>query len=826
MRKIVLLSVTIMLFAPILLTGQDNFDINNLSKINVENLTDAQVVRYMEKAEASGYSQDQLLLLAKAKGMSSSQLNQLQERIEGLRKKGLGNSTPVEDDSNRIRSYSLNQSNPISRTDPFSSLTSGDSIRIQHEDLEVFGRRYFTGEIPIFQPSLNGPTPENYILGPGDEILIDIWGAFEYSYRLLVSPEGYIRIPDIGPIQLAGLQFDKASQRIKLRLRKIYSSLGDNAFADISLGGIKSINVHVVGEVVKPGTYTTHSFATVLNLLYLAGGPSKDGSLREIDVYRNGIRLNTIDGYQFLLEGASTSQRLSDGDVILIKSYSNHIAIKGEVKRPAIYELKNEENLSDLLKFAGGFTGEAFRDVISLRRISNGFNAVSTITEDGYSEFLLKDADQVEVKRAANYFVNRVTIQGAIFQPGEFELTDSLSLSKLIELAGGLRGDALLGRAVIYSKNKDYSLSSKSINLSELTYTNGESEIQLRKEDFVIIESVNQIRERTFVQIEGEVIKPGVYPFVEGQTIEELVLLAGGFKETALKSKAEVARRLIKSEGNGSSGLISKLFEIDINSDLEYDNDASTFVFEPYDLVSIRKNPFYKKQAKVEISGEVTFPGVYVLEKKGERISDIIKRANGFTNFAFLKGATLIRKTEYYSSGDDSGEKQAAKVKREELLSIFRRDTIASSEEKTLKEREIVGIELEKIMNSPGSDFDLILKEDDILYIPAQLQTVRVRGSVLHPGNVRYAKNLSFRKFISQAGGFKDEARVKKSYVIYANGTASSTKSFLWFKNYPKIEPGAEIIIPTKPERRRLTPQEVIGMTTGLASLALLISRF
>ncbi len=824
--RILILATFLSLAAASLLHGQESVDLNNLSSINIDELSDAQIQSFLKKVENSGYSQDQLQLLAKAKGMSASQMNKLERRIKALQS---SDGNKIENNLNRVDLLRNQLSNSFSASaaDPFLSIVSRDSLIGSGNDFGVFGRRYFTGEIPIFQPSLNGPTPENYTLGPGDELIIDVWGAFEYSYQLIVSPEGYIRIPDVGPVQVAGLQFNKASQKIENRLRKIYSSLGDNAFVDISLGGIKSINVHVVGEVSKPGTYTTHSFSTALNLLYLAGGPTLEGSLREIEIYRNGQRLSTIDGYKFLLHGEDQTQRLADGDVVLVKPYLYHVEIRGEVKRPSIYELREGESLIELIDFAGGFTGEAYRRVISLRRISNGFKSVSTIKEEHFGDFPLQDADQLEIKKVSNFYTNRVAIQGAIFQPGEFELTDSLSLYKLIDLAGGLRGDALYGRAVIYRRNSDYTLASTSINLEGIAENSWVDDVNLQNEDLVIIESVNEIKERPFVQIEGEVIRPGKYPFVEGQTIEELILLAGGMKETALKSKAEVARRLIDSKKSDEKGAISKLFEIEINSNLAFDSSASTFSLLPFDFISIRKNPFYKKQSKIELSGEIIYPGVYVLREKGERISDLVGRAGGLTDFAFVNGATLVRNSEYFTNqDDDSGEQQTAKVKRDELLTIFKRDTITSKDEIALRKREIVGIELDKILASPGSEYDLILKEGDILNIPTQLQTVRIRGEVLHPGNVRFGQNFSFKEFISQAGGFKDEARVKKSYVIFANGTAERTKSFLWIKIYPKIQPGSEVIIPTRRERRKLSPQEVLGMTTGIASLALIFTRF
>jgi protein involved in polysaccharide export with SLBB domain len=582
----------------------------------------------------------------------------------------------------------------------------------------------------------------------------------------------------------------------------------------VSLGQIRTISVNVIGEVKKPGTYQLSSFATAFNALYMAGGPGENGSLREILVFRNGKKIGSLDAYKFLIDGEGQNVNLQDQDVVLVKPYLSRVAIEGEIKRPALYEVSNE-SLSKLLEFAGGFTGDAYTRSISLERNEDNFKTVKTLNSEQFEGMILKNGDRVEVGKISNQFKNRVRVEGAVNHPGEFEFIQGMKLSDILALVDGLRGDAFVEQALIIRENKDLTLSNIAFIPSELLA--GSFDIELQSGDLIKIQSLFDLRELYKLTLQGEVIKPGTFPFIEGMTVENLIYLAGGFKETAAKSFVEVARRVIDdSKGDAVS---SEIYNFSISETLNLDDDASSFELKPFDLIIIRKSPYYEKQAVVEIEGEVQFPGKYVIQNKGERISDVLKRSGDLTDYAYAKGATLIRRTEYYASAEGES-KIASRIRREELQELFERDTIGGEKKRTFKPQETIGIQLEEILKNPGSAFDLILKEGDVISIPSQIQTVRVRGQVLYPSTIRYDKSYSFTKLVAQAGGFSDNAQKRKSYIVYANGTAQKTSSFLWFKHYPDIEPGAELIIPTKREKRRLTPGEIIGLTSGLTTLS------
>jgi len=486
-----------------------------------------------------------------------------------------------------------------------------------------------------------------------------------------------------------------------------------------------------------------------------------------------------LDAYDYLIRGVGNNATLQDQDVLLISPYLNRVRVYGEVKRPAIYELTIGETLSDLIEFTGGFTGGSFSDRISLRRNNGNFKAVSTVEKNEFTQFQMLGGDIVEVKPISNLYSNRVTIQGAIFQPGEYELKDSLSLIQLIERAGGLRGDAFLGRVVILGQNQDLSMTSRSVNLDELN-ADSSKRVWLKNEDIVRIQSIYDLREESFVQIQGEVINPGKYPFAMGQTVEDLVFLAGGFKESAARSFVEIARRNPINGDRLNLDKTADIFNFPISSSLRLDQSASLFRLDPYDLVVIRKSPQYEEQIVVELAGEALYPGMYALSKKDEKISEVIQRAGGITSYAYPKGASLVRRTEYYQTEEDdrrtrdaiaSIEQEAVAIRREELKSLFERDTLTQQSADLFKEQETIGINLEEILKNPGSEFDLILKEGDILTIPRKLETVRIRGEVLYPSNVRFGSTFSFKDFVSQAGGFTGNAKPSKSYVIYPNGT-------------------------------------------------------
>ncbi|WP_258100415.1 SLBB domain-containing protein [Marinoscillum pacificum] len=826
-------NLVVVLFAIILfgysdfVSAQNANSIQNLENVNVDELSDDQIQRIIDQAESGGYTEQQLEFMARSRGMSSAQISKLRQRINEVRNGSSSKSSNISSvDRSRV---SPNQeevdANRSSGFDPFQTIFPEDTL-VDPSELKIFGLDFFNNPEISFDPSLNIATPADYQIGPGDQIVIDVWGASEQNYQLQVSPEGSIIIPNLGPIYLNGLSVEKAETRIKSRLKNIYSTLGQNTFAQVSLGQIRTVSVNVLGEVAQPGTYQVSSFTTAFNALYNAGGPTENGSFRSIGIYRSGKEVAVLDAYNFLISGTGQNIMLQDQDVVMVKPYENRVAVRGEVKRPAYYEVIKGESLNDVVSFAGGFTGWAYKKSISIRRNLDNRKTVVTVLANRFPETGLIDGDDLEVGKIQNQFVNRVRVEGAVNHPGEFELSDGMTLKDLINYVDGLRADAFLQRGIIIRQNDDLTLSNISFSPREIV--SGESDLMLKSEDLIKIQSIFDLREEYMVSIQGEVLTPGDYPFADGMTVENLIYLANGFKETAAKSFVEVARRVTDEDGDGSATATIYNFPIDKNLSIK-DGDKD-FQLKPFDLVVIRKSPFYEKQNIVEVEGEAQYPGKYALASKNERISDVLTRAGGTTKYAYIKGATLIRRTEYFvnkgKGESDSNESTdaAAKIRQEDLKSLLERDTLVDQRDQVFKTQESIGIKLDEILKAPGSKYDLILKEGDVLSIPRQLQTVRIRGEVLYPSTVRFDNNRTFRQYISQSGGFSDDAKKGKSYVVYPNGSAERTKSFLWFKNYPRVDPGAEVIIPRKPEKRKLSPQEVIGIASGLGTLALIIN--
>ncbi|WP_421874963.1 SLBB domain-containing protein [Marinoscillum sp.] len=801
--------------------AQNTQTIQNLGKVNVDELSDDQIKKFLDQAESSGYSEQQLEILAKARGMSAAQIAKLRQRIAAVRSGQTAGGGKVSMNSRERLAPNQTQatSDRSSDFDPFGTIFPVDTL--EEEALKVFGLEFFNNPDLAFSSNLNIATPKDYQLGPGDQVIIDVWGASEQNYQLEISPEGAIIIPSLGPIHLNGLSMERAESRIKARLKNIYSTLGENTFAQVSLGQIRTISVNIVGEVRRPGTYEVSSFTTAFNALYSAGGPTKNGSFREITVFRSGKQEAVLDAYNFLIEGKGQNIMLQDQDVLIVKPYLNRVAIEGEVKRPAYYELKSDETLGTLITYAGGFTEQAYTKSLSIRRNLSNRKTVRTVRFGDFESVALQNGDAIDVGGILNQFVGRIRVEGAFNHPGEFELKEGMKLSDAFHLADGLRADAFLQRGVIIRQNDDLSLSNMAFNPQEVL--NGTSDILLNSEDLIRVQSIFDLRENFTVSIQGEVLKSGQFPYAEGMTVENLIYLANGFKETAAKSFVEVARRVTDEDGDGSN--TATIFNFPIDRNLQMKAGDERFVLEPFDLVVIRKSPFYEKQAIVEVEGEVQYPGKYALASKNERISDVLKRTGGPTQYAYIKGATLIRRTEYFVNDQDENETDAAaSIRRQELKSLLERDTLVDKSQRAFKTHESIGIKLDEIIANPGSKYDLILKEGDVLSIPRELQTVRIRGEVLYPSTVRFDDAKSFKQFISQSGGFSESAKKSKSYVVYPNGSAERTKSFLWFKDYPKVEPGAEVIIPKKPDRRRLSPTEILTLATGVGSLAIIVN--
>lgn len=847
----------------------NDFSPSDLNSVNIDELTDEQVQSFLDKAKESGLTLEQLELVAKQRGMSSSQISKLRNRIRQLQL-GANEESGITSPSSRLRESIDKESDEYSF---FTFLNTSDST--ESKELEVFGMNIFKSADMSFEPSLNVATPESYILGAGDEIILDVYGASEITYQEVVSPDGTILIDGVGPIGLAGISIKAAKNRILNKLSTIYSGIkgrNPNTFIQVSLGQIRSIKVNVVGNVVQPGTYELSSFSTAFNALYYAGGPTESGSMRIIEIIRGGRKIASLDVYKYLFEGnEDQNPQLLDQDVIIVKPYQNRVKLAGNVKQPAIYEIKDNETVDYLFSFSGGFSNSAFKEFITIDRIGEKEREVATISRSDFADSKILDGDSIYVTKVLESYTNRVKIDGAVNRPGYYELTSDLTLFKLIQKANGLREDAYLKRGNVIRLSKTLSL--KNLSFDVLEVIDGNQDLVLSPDDMVQISSIFDLTEERIITINGQVRNPGTFPFIDSMTVEDIINISGGLKEDASTTTVEVARRLTSDDDLSKS---SEIFMLTINGDLALDTDASTFILQPFDLVLIKSTPYVRQHKVVRIEGEVNFPGFYALETNEDKISDLIERAGGLTRYGYPEGASLIRRTEYYRSEFEKEELNAlVYAKRKELeekfiegnpegltsyslieeqlieyekelteafkieestdeleARIFRaqqlrkllvRDSVSGSG--YLIERQAIGIELDKILEQEKSKYDLILKDGDLISIPKQLETVRVQGEVLYPNTVRFQEGTSFKNYISASGGFSSQAKVSKAYIVYSNGSAKRTKNFLFFRKFPKVKPGADVIVPKREPRRKLSPGEILGISSSLATIALIVNQ-
>ncbi len=792
-------------------------DINDLSNVDIDDLSDAQIEAYMKRAQDSGLTMQQLELIARQQGMSSTQLSKLRQRIFEFQT-GSSDQVGVTANENRLRG----EFEEPERVSFFDDFIVPDSLA--KEGLSIFGLSIFENALTFQSPS-NVSTPKNYVLGPGDEVIIDIYGASETTYREVISPDGKILVSGVGPISLGGISVEAAKQRAHNRLSSIYSGLRGlrpNTFMELSVGNIRTILVNVVGNVKRPGTYSMSSFSSAFNALFEAGGPSENGTMREIAIMRGGQEVATLDVYKYFFEGdLSGNPQLQDGDAIVVKTYVNRVAYAGEVKQPAIYEFLEGETFGDLWRISGGSASRGYDESITIFR-NKERNSLLTFGDSEYSAIELMDGDSINIPPIPLTFSNRIRIEGAVQQPGFYELKEGMTISQLLELVK-LTDDAYLKRGNIISLNNDLTLNNTSFDITSVL--NGGENHELKNGDLIKIPSILEIEERKTVTILGEVNNEGEYPFISGMTIEDLLAISGGLKLSANTNSVEVARRVSKDAKEFQTAL---LFNYSINEDLGFD-EASTFQLEAFDLVTIKASSRFRTQKAVKIEGEVVKPGFYVLETEEDRLTDLLQRAGGLTTYAYPEGASLIRDLDPYAGkSKDEQDLETTSTdegdfyRRQQLEGLIARDSVDELNLGVTR-KESVGIQFEKALEDPASKFNLILQDGDVLSIPKQLQTVRVRGQVLYPTRVSYDNASNFKNYVSLAGGFSDDARIKRSYIVYANGRAERTKQFLFFRSFPKVEPGSDIFIPERPERRKITPGEVLGITGGLASISLVI---
>lgn len=710
------------------------------------------------------------------------------------------------------------------------SMEEQRQINLPENDLKetVFGREIFSNKNLSFEPDLNIPTPKNYILSAGDELLINVWGDSELNLKLKVSSEGVILVPSLGPVSVGGLTVEAAENRIRQELGRIMSTLsgntdGANTFVSVSLSQIRSIKVNIVGEVIAPGTYTLPSFATLFNALYAAGGINEIGSLRGIKVYRKSKEVAQLDVYDYLLNGKYEANiRLEENDMIIIPPYDQLAVVRGKVKRNRIFEMKKGETLQQLLNMTGGFTGDAYTKDVRIKRKAGSRYQIATVTEDKYSTFIMMDADSLMVDSVIPFYENRLTITGAVWRPGEYELSPTVNTVKgLVKQADGLKGDEFAGRAQITRLNEDFTTTVIAVDIRGIL-SGVSPDVELKPEDQLYIPSLFDLREPYTIKVSGAVnFTDTVLPYRKSLTVEDAIMMAGGLKESAATVNVEVARRIKDTKAEQNSNQTAEVFNFTLNDNLgllptDGKTSGTVFTLEPFDEVYVRYSPGYKEQQVIRIDGEITFAGDYVLAVKNSRLSDIVAKAGGITPDAYVKGASLKRKLT-------EDEMRRLETLLELSSNKQSRDSVALSLE-NIKDYS-VGIDLEKALANPGTAHDVVLRDGDKLYIPQLQSTVKINGAVTYPNSVTYTKGMSVGDCLSQAGGYNDIAR-KYPIVIYMNGKVATTKkSFIFFKRYPKIEPGCEIVVPTKTQRDRKTSlAEVLSIASSTTSMAAMVT--
>ena len=670
----------------------------------------------------------------------------------------------------------------------------------------VFGRDIFNNKSLTFEPQMNIATPQNYVLGPGDQLVLDIFGASQEAYKLTVSPDGDVTIPDFGPVQVSGLTVAAAQKRIRSKVGSYYES----SDLKISLGQTRTIMVNVMGEVKAPGTYTLSAFATVFHALYMAGGINSLGTLRNIKVFRQGRQISVVDIYEFILNGRLAGNvRLQDNDVIQVGPYESIVDISGSVKRPMAYEMRKSESLATLLKYSGGFTGDAFKKLLRVLRKSEDLKSVYNVEEFELADFKVDDGDEVIVDAVIDRYKNMVEVKGAVFRPGMYRLGEKVhSVRSLIEMASGLTEEAMSSRAVMRRMKPNRTQEVLSIDIEGIL--NGSTpDVALQNEDVLFIPTLAEHQNLRTLTIDGQVIFPGTYEYAENMTIEDLILQAGGLTDAASTAKIDVSRRLRDPSATEAGMEIAKTFSFSLKDNYVIDGDRS-FTLEPYDIVQVRMSPAFQTPIRVTVDGEVAFQGNYTMELKNQRLSDVIKAAGGVVAGGYVRGARLERRLT-----------DAERARLREVIRIARqtadgKDSIAL-DKLEMAETFTVGIHLDEALANPGSTQDIELMDGDRLVVPRFNHTVRISGDVNAPNTVAYDEGEGYKYYIKQAGGFGDRAKKRNTYIIYMNGTMAMAKE-------GKIEPGCEVVVPSKAPRNQNSMAQWLGIGTSVASLGTMIA--
>lgn len=761
-------------------------------------MSDDQVISYVKSETDKGTSQQSIAAELLKRGVTQGQVERIKDQQNQQRQVV---SPGVVNDDSKLRTDVLDE-------------TMANQPTVENKQ-RIFGKDIFNKKNLSFTPNVNIPTPEDYKLGPGDEVVIDIWGASQASVRQTISPEGSIRVDRLGPVYLNGMTIKEANDYVQQKFSGLYSGIGDYEGASqikLTLGQIRTIQINIMGEVSVPGTYSMSSLSSVFHALYNAGGINEIGSLRLIQLYRKGKLIKTIDIYKYLLDGDSSGDiRLNDGDIIIVPPYISLVEITGKVKRPMYYEMTSQETLADLIKYSGGFVGDAYRDEAGLVRKTGGYDKVFTLASDNFKNFILDDGDQVTIHAGLNLYENRVEVQGAVYRSGYYEIgKDIKTVKDLIEKAGGLKDDAFLSRAILTREKADLTIENLSINLSSLL-KGTVSDIVLRKNDVLFVATNAVVMDLGNFAIYGNVANPGSYKYADNTTIEDLIIRAGGLLGSASTAKVDVARRIVDPMSTESQSVIAETFTFSIKDGLIVDG-VSNFALMPYDQVYVRRSPGYIEQRNIVLQGEVLFPGTYALKEKTERISDIIARAGNLTPHAYSQGAKLVREK---SQREIENQRKSLKM----LSESGGKDSI-SSDLMEIDKYYTIGIELDKAIANPRSEYDLVLQPGDMLQIPEYDNTVKINGSVMYPNTVLYKKGEKVSYYIDQAGGYNDVAQKKRAYIVYMNGTVAKVKG----SSKDAIQPGCEIVVPTKEQKQKMTLAETISIGTSITSMASVVA--
>ena len=759
-------------------------------------MTDQQVLEYAKDGVKQGKDQRTIATELARRGVTREQAERVKKLYEQQTNTDSNNLTGTAKAEARLREQVQEDNSTMLDEKP-------QAQEVAQQDA-VFGRNIFNTRNLTFEPNVNIATPPNYRLGPGDEVVIDIWGASQNTIRQQISPDGTINLEQLGPVFLSGMTVDRAQQYLTDELRKIYSDQSNQI--RVTLGNTRTIQINVMGEVVQPGTYALSAFSTVFHALYRAGGVSGIGSLRNVKVSRAGKIVATVDVYQFIMQGKTRDDiRLEEGDVIIVPAYDALVQITGNVKRPMRYEMKKDETLSTLLKYAGGFTSDAYTKSLRIVRQNGKEYQVNTVDDTDYSVCKMHDGDVVTAEAILDRFTNKLEVRGAVYRPGIYELGGKLNtVRELVEKADGLMADAFTGRAVLYRERENKTREVKQIDIRAIM-DGTQPDIPLQKNDVLYIPSIHDLEDLGNVQIFGEVAHPGDYPYADNMTLEDLVITAGGLRESASVVRVDVARRVKDPKSTESSATIGQTFSFGLKDGFVVDGEPG-FTLQPYDQVFVRRSPGYSAQQNVTVSGEVLYGGTYALTTKSERISSVIAKAGGATPFAYVKGAKLTRV---------ANEEEIRRM--QDVVTLLRRqvgDAMIDSLGINVQNTFTVGIDLEEALANPGSDADIVLREGDVITVPEYNNTVKIDGAVMMPNTVSFKKGESVKYYISQAGGYGQNAKKSKKFIIYMNGQIAEVKG----NGKKQIEPGCEIIVPSK-RKRQFNLGNVVGLASSITSL-------